>query len=82
MSGRYTADGFVVFADHPCRTGCDHDQAYKPAEIDRLRLNGKRRARRAFKALDHELFQALCPGERCLTLTPGGRICHFCRRTV
>ena len=22
-----------------------------------------------------------CPGERCLTMTPGGRTCHFCRRT-
>lgn len=22
-----------------------------------------------------------CPGERCLTMTPGGRLCHFCRRT-
>lgn len=22
-----------------------------------------------------------CPGDRCLTMTPGGRPCHFCRRT-
>lgn len=22
-----------------------------------------------------------CPGERCLTMTPGGRVCHYCRRT-
>ena len=22
-----------------------------------------------------------CPGERCLTMTPGGRLCHFDRRT-
>lgn len=22
-----------------------------------------------------------CPGERCLVMTPGGRTCHYCRRT-
>lgn len=24
--------------------------------------------------------QERCPGRRCLTLTPGGRLCAFCRR--
>lgn len=22
-----------------------------------------------------------CPDELCMTWTPGGRLCHFCRRT-
>lgn len=24
----------------------------------------------------------LCPGPNCLTRTPGGRLCHYCRRTA
>ncbi len=25
---------------------------------------------------------APCPGERCLTMTPGGRLCYFCARST
>lgn len=33
------------------------------------------------RELRRQKVMQMCPGERCLTLTPGGRVCYFCERT-
>lgn len=80
MAGRYVDGGLVVFTNRPCRSGDNCDQAYKPAELDALRRLPRRR-RRVLPPLESELIPAPCPTPGCPVITPGGRLCHFDRRT-
>ena len=38
--------------------------------------------RTIYRTLTRPVVSLPCPGDRCQTITPGGRLCHYCRRSA
>lgn len=57
-----TEEGLLVFAKHPCRTGCSHaDEAYSEDDLERIRGRSRRRSPLS-RADEQEIVRIFRPG--------------------
>ena len=82
----YTADEWEAVQRRRARDRARYANSEERRESVKARATAWQRAnrerwRQIHRASKLRRTPLQCPGERCLTMTPGGRLCHFCRRT-